>query len=81
MVGGEPREVDARLAARFEVVRGILVGALTMRQGAWRLRMELEALHALVEGARQRVLAALAIPRQIDDITARYAHSQPYVAG
>jgi hypothetical protein len=76
MVGGEPREVDAPLAARFEVVRGILVGSLTLRQGARRLRMELAALATLVEGARQRVLAALAIPSEVHDASTRRMQSQ-----
>jgi hypothetical protein len=80
MVGGEPREVDVRLAARFEVVRGILVGTMTLRQGARRLRMELEALAMLVEGARQRVLAALAIPNEVEELSSRYVDSRGHAS-
>lgn len=76
MVGDEPRQVDARLAARFEVVRGILVGTLTVQQGARRLRITVDRLAALVEGARQHVLAALAIPSEIEDVSTRYVNSR-----
>jgi hypothetical protein len=76
MVGDEARVVSARLAARYEVVRGVLVGALTLRQGARRLRMEAAQLETLVEGARRRVLAALAIPVEIEDVSTRYVNSR-----
>jgi hypothetical protein len=76
MVGDEPRRVDARLAAKFEVVRGILLGTLTLRQGARRLRMEVGALDALVEGARQHVLAASGIPVEVQDVSTRYVNSR-----
>jgi hypothetical protein len=72
MVGDQPRLVDARLAARFEVVRGILLGTLTFLQGARRLRMRLDALEALVDGARRRVLAAAAVPVEVQDVSTRY---------
>jgi hypothetical protein len=77
MVGDEPRRVDARLAARFEVVRGILHGALTLQQGARRLRMSMPRLDALVEGTRQHVLAALSIPSEVEDVSSRYVDSRP----
>jgi hypothetical protein len=76
MVGDELRVVNARLASKFEVVRGILIGSLTLRQGARRLRMQLAALDALVEGARQQVLAALAIPCEVHDVSTRYVNSR-----
>ena len=76
MVGDEPRRVDARLAAKFEVVRGILLGTLTLRQGARRLRMEDAALELLVEGARRQVEAALAIPTEVQDVSTRYVDSR-----
>ena len=67
MVGDEPRRVDSRLAARFEVVRGILVGATTLAAGCKRLRMPRRELAALVEDTRQHVLAQLAIPMEVVD--------------
>jgi hypothetical protein len=76
MVGDEPRQVSARLAARYEVVRGILVGSLTVEQGARRLRMPPAQLEVLVDGARQRVQAALAIPTEVHDVSTRYVVPQ-----
>lgn len=67
MVGDEPRRVDARLAARFEVVRGILTGALSLRAGSKRLHMRCDALAKLVEATRRQVMAHLAIPQEVVD--------------
>jgi hypothetical protein len=58
-IGGVPRQLAARDAARFEVVRSVLAGTLRLDQGARRLRMTTDALARLVEGARQAVLREL----------------------
>jgi hypothetical protein len=58
-VGGVPRQLTAVHAARFDVVRGILVGSLRLDQGARRLRMPIEELARLVDGARQAVVREL----------------------
>ena len=58
-IGGVPRQLTARDAARFEVVRSVLAGTLQLAQGARRLRMSADALARLVEGARQAVLREL----------------------
>lgn len=58
-IGGEPRQLPAAHALRFEVVRGVLTGALTLAQGARRLRRSREELERLVEGARQAVIRQL----------------------
>lgn len=67
MVGDEPRRVDARLATRFEVVRGILVGATTLAAGSKRLRIPRQKLAALVAATREHVMAQLAIPVEVVD--------------
>jgi len=67
MVGGEARQVTSRLGLRFEVVRAILTNAMTLSEGARKLRMRRAELEALVEGARRHVLAALSIPTEITD--------------
>lgn len=67
MVGGEPRQVAAELARKFEVVRGVLTEQLTVQQGARRLRMRVIELRALVDGARRSVLHKLAIPEEVVD--------------
>jgi hypothetical protein len=58
-IGGVPRQLTAKHAQRFDVVRGILVGTLRLDQGARRLRMPLEELERLVDGARQAVVREL----------------------
>lgn len=58
-IGGVPRQLTAVHAARFDVVRGILVGSLRLDQGARRLRMPIEELARLVDGARQAVVREL----------------------
>jgi predicted DNA-binding protein (UPF0251 family) len=58
-IGGVPRELPAACAARFEVVRGVLTGSLTLAQGARRLRTSRDELARLVEGARQAVIQQL----------------------
>jgi len=45
-------------ALRFEVVRGVLLGSLTLAQGARRMRIAKDQLERLVEGARRAVIAA-----------------------
>ncbi len=58
-IGGVPRQLTAAHAARFDVVRGILVGSLRLDQGARRLRMSEDELARLVEGARQAIIREL----------------------
>jgi len=58
-IGGVPRQLTAKHALRFEVVRGVLTGELRLDQGARRLRMDIDDLAALVAGARQAVIRAL----------------------
>jgi hypothetical protein len=58
-IGGVPRQLTAKDAQRFDVVRGILVGSLRLDQGARRLRMSQDELARLVDGARQAVLREL----------------------
>jgi hypothetical protein len=72
MVGGELRRVNSRLATRFEVVRGVLLGELTLAAGARRLRMPRIELADLVEGARRYALAAMGVPTEVTDFNSRY---------
>jgi hypothetical protein len=58
-IGGVPRQLTAKHALRFDVVRGILVGSLRIDQGARRLRMPVEELARIVDGARRAVIAEL----------------------
>lgn len=58
-IGGVPRQLTAQHALRFDVVRGILVGSLRLDQGARRLRMPVEELARLVDGARRAVIQEL----------------------
>lgn len=58
-IGGVTRQLTAKHALRFEVVRGVLTGKLRLDQGARRLRMDIDDLAALVAGARQAVIRAL----------------------
>ncbi len=58
-IGGIPRRLSAARARQLEVVRGVLVGAITVEQGARRLRVARAELARLVEGARRAVIAAL----------------------
>lgn len=44
---------------RFEVVRGVLTGTMTLVQGANELRMPMLELTRLVNGARAAVIRAL----------------------
>jgi len=53
------REVSPEDALRFEVVRGVLTGTLTLERGARRLRMPMTKLSRLVAGARAAVIRAL----------------------
>jgi predicted DNA-binding protein (UPF0251 family) len=57
-IGGVERRMLASEALRFEVVRGVLVGSLTLAQGARRMRVAKEELGRLVDGARRAVIAA-----------------------
>jgi len=56
---GTRRELSPERALRFEVVRGVLVGTLSLHEGAARLDMDIDDLAALVCGARQAVIRAL----------------------
>jgi hypothetical protein len=58
-IGGVARQLTPQHAQRFDVVRGILVGSLRLDQGARRLRMPIEELERLVEGARRAVIQQL----------------------
>jgi len=58
-IGGEPRQLTAQHALRFEVVRGILMGSLTLEQGARRMRTTVELVAQLVEGAHAAVVREL----------------------
>ena len=72
MVGGELRRVNSRLAVRFEVVRGVLLGELTLAAGARRLRIPRVELADLVDGARRAALAAMGVPLEVADLNSRY---------
>jgi hypothetical protein len=53
------REVSAEDALRFEVVRGVLTGTMSLVQGANKLCMPMMELSRLVNGARTAVIRAL----------------------
>jgi hypothetical protein len=53
------REVTPEDALRFEVVRGVLTGTMTLAQGANKLHMAMFELSRLVNGARKAVIRAL----------------------
>ena len=53
------REVSAEDALRFEVVRAVLTGSISLVQGANKLRMPMLELSRLVNGARTAVIRAL----------------------
>ena len=59
LIDGEKRLVSPEQAARFEVVRGALLGDITLMEGARRLRVPVREVVRLVEGARRAVIAAL----------------------
>ena len=52
-------QVTAAQALRLEVVKGVLLGTLELEQGAARMRVPVEELARLVEGARRAVIATL----------------------
>jgi hypothetical protein len=58
-IAGQPRQLTAQHALRFEVVRGVLMGTLTLEQGARRMRATVELVAQLVEGARAAVIREL----------------------
>ncbi len=58
-IGGQPRQLTAAHALRFEVVRGVLMGTLTLEQGARRMRSTPEEVAKLVDGARRAVVREL----------------------
>lgn len=53
------RELTPEEALRFEVVRGVLTGTLTLVQGANKLHVPMLELARLVNGARSAVIRAL----------------------
>ena len=53
------REVTPEEALRFEVVRGVLMGTMTIVQGANKLHVGIFELSRLVNGARAAVIRAL----------------------
>ena len=58
-IAGQPRQLTAAHALRFEVVRGVLMGTLTLEQGARRMRSTPEEVAKLVDGARRAVVREL----------------------
>jgi hypothetical protein len=58
-IGGVPRQLTPQHALRFEVVRGVLMGTLTLAQGATRMRKPVDYVAELVEGARKAVIRNL----------------------
>ena len=58
-IAGVPRRLTEARARQFEVVRGALVGAITIEQGARRLRVPRSELARLVAGARRAVIETL----------------------
>ena len=58
-IGGQLRQLTAQHALKFEVVRGVLMGTLTLEQGARRMRTTPDEVGKLVEGARQAVIREL----------------------
>lgn len=54
-----PRGLTHERMLRFEVVRGVLMGHLSLHDGAATLGMDIDDLAALVVGARQAVIRAL----------------------
>ena len=57
-IAGVEHQLSAARAREFEVVRAVLLGSLTLAQGARRLRLPQHNLARLVEGARRAVIAA-----------------------
>jgi hypothetical protein len=55
-IGGVTRRLPAKEVTRFEVVKGVLLGTLTLEQGARRMRITPDALARLVDGARRAVV-------------------------
>jgi hypothetical protein len=53
------RDLSPERVLRFQVVRGVLMGTMTLFEGAMKLGMDLDDLAALVVGARQAVIRAL----------------------
>ena len=53
------REVTPEEALRFEVVRSVLMGTMTIVQGANKLHIGIFELSRLVNGARRAVIRAL----------------------
>ena len=53
------REVTPEVALRFEVVRGVLMGTMTLVQGANKLHIGLFELSRLVNGTRAAVIREL----------------------
>ena len=52
------REVSAEDALRFEVVRAVLMGTMSLVQGANKLHMSMLELSRIVNGARLAVIRA-----------------------
>ena len=53
------RSQPITIETKLEVVRGALIGQVTLEKGARRLRVPKAELARLVEGARRRVIAEL----------------------
>ena len=58
-IGGVKHRLTPERALQFEVVRGALTGAISIAQGARRLRVPAREVARLVAGARRAVIAQL----------------------
>ena len=53
------RDLSPERVLRFQVVRGVLTGTMTLFEGAMKLGIDIDDLAALVVGARQAVIREL----------------------
>jgi hypothetical protein len=58
-IEGTRRDLSPESALRFQVVRGVLTGTMSLYEGALKLGLDIDDLAALVCGARQAVIRAL----------------------
>ena len=62
------RELSPEDASRFEVVRAVLMGTMSLVQGANKLCMPMLELSRLVNGARSAVIRALELLKRASDV-------------
>lgn len=74
-IGGVPRQLTPAHALRFEVVRGVLTGQLTIEKGAKKLGMRQSELQQLVDGATRAVI------RELGNEALEQARLQAHAAG